>query len=321
MKQTTFASLAWSNKGKVTRRERFLAEMDAVMPWARLLGLIEPRYPSDGLGRPRKDLELMLRVYFLQQWFNLSDPQAEESLYDSESMRRFAGIELGDTAVPDESTILRFRHLLEEHQLTRAIFEQVRALLEERNLYLKSGTIVDATIISAPSSTKNADERRDPEMGSTKKGASWHFGMKVHIGTDKRGLTHEITATSARVNDFTQLPELLHGQEQELYGDRSYWSEEHRWLCREVGIRYRVNRRGKRARELTPAQRRINRSRSRIRARVEHPFNVVKRLWGFTKVRYRGVAKNLARAYSMFALANLYLVRRRLMPPGGKCAL
>lgn len=321
MKQTTFASLAWSNKGKVTRRERFLAEMDAVMPWTRLLVLIEPHYPSDGLGRPRKDLELMLRVYFLQQWFNLSDPQAEENLYDSESMRRFAGIELGETAVPDESTILRFRHLLEEHQLTRAIFEQVRTLLEERHLYLKSGTIVDATIISAPSSTKNADQQRDPEMGSTKKGAAWHFGMKVHIGTDKRGLTHTISATSASVNDFTQLPQLLHGQERELYGDRSYWSEEHRWLCREAGMRYRVNRRGTRARDLSATERRINRSRSRIRARVEHPFNVVKRLWGFTKVRYRGVAKNLAKAYTLFALANLYLVRRRLMPPGERCAL
>ena len=321
MKQTTFASLAWSSKGKVTKREHFLAEMDAVMPWARLLALIEPHYPSDGLGRPRKDLELMLRVYCLQQWFNLSDPQAEESLYDSESMRRFAGIELGETAVPDESTILRFRHLLENHQLTRAIFEQVRALLEERNLYLKSGTIVDATIISAPSSTKNASRERDPEMGSTKKGASWHFGMKVHIGSDKRGLTHELTGTSASVNDFTQLPELLHGQEQELYGDRSYWSEEHRWLCRQVGMRYRVNRRGKRGRDLSPAQKLINRSRSRIRARVEHPFNVVKRLWGFTKVRYRGLAKNLARAYALFALANLYLVRRRLLPPGAQCVL
>jgi transposase, IS5 family len=316
MKQTTFASLAWSSKGKVTKRERFLAEMDAVTPWARLLALIEPHYPSDGLGRPRKDLELMLRVYFLQQWFNLSDPQAEESLYDIESMRRFAGIELGETPVPDESTILRFRHLLEEHQLTRAIFEQVRALLEERNLYLKSGTIVDATIISAPSSTKNADRERDPEMGQTKKGANWHFGMKVHIGTDKRGLTHELTGTSASVNDFTEMPELLHGEEKELYGDRSYWSEEHRWLCRQLGIRYRVNRRGRRAHEITAAQRAINRSRSRIRARVEHPFNVVKRLWGFTKVRYRGLAKNLARAYTAFALANLYLVRRRLLASG-----
>ena len=321
MKQTTFASLAWASKGKVTRRERFLAEMNAVIPWARLLALIEPHYPTDGLGRPRKDLELMLRVYFLQQWFNLSDPQAEDSLYDSESMRRFAGVELGETVIPDESTILRFRHLLEEHELPQAIFAEVRTLLEERHWLLKSGTIVDATIITASSSTKNVDQQRDPEMGQTKKGANWHFGMKVHIGTDKRGLTHELTGTSASVNDFTQMPQLLHGEERELYGDRAYWSEEHHWLCREVGIRYRVNRRAKRAHELSEAQRRINRSRSRIRARVEHPFNVVKRLWGFTKVRYRGLAKNLAKAYAMFALANLYLVRRRLLPPGATCAL
>ena len=317
MKQTTFASLAWSSKGKVTRRERFLAEMDAVIPWERIMGLIAAHYPTDGLGRPRRDLEMMLRVYFLQQWFNLSDPQAEESLYDSESMRRFAGIELGETPVPDESTILRFRHLLEEHKLTQAIFEEVRTLLEERRLLLKSGSIVDATIISAPSSTKNAEQKRDPEMGQTKKGANWHFGMKVHIGTDKRGITHQLTATSASVNDFTQLPELLHGEEAEVYGDRSYWSEEHRWLCRQTGIRYRVNRRGKRAHDITAAQRLINRSRSRIRARVEHPFNVVKRLWGFTKVRYRGIAKT----YTMFALANLYLLRRRLLPAGARCAL
>ena len=321
MKQTTFASLAWSNKGKVTKREQFLAEMDAVMPWARLLALIAPHYPTDGLGRPRKDLELMLRVYFLQQWFNLSDPQAEESLYDSESMRRFAGIELGETEVPDESTILRFRHLLEEHQLTRAIFEAVRALLEERRLYLKSGTIVDATIITAPSSTKNADGQRDPEMGQTKKGANWHFGMKVHIGADKRGLTHELTGTSASVNDFTEMPNLLHGAETEIYGDRAYWSEEHRWLAREAGLRYRVNRRATRGHPLGAYHKAVNRTRSRVRARVEHPFNVVKHLWGYTKVRYRGLAKNLAKAYTMFALANLYLVRRRLLPLGAQCVL
>ncbi len=321
MKQTTFASLAWSNKGKVTKREQFLAEMDAVMPWARLLALIAPHYPTDGLGRPRKDLELMLRVYFLQQWFNLSDPQAEESLYDSESMRRFAGIELGETEVPDESTILRFRHLLEAHQLTRAIFEAVRALLEERRLYLKSGTIVDATIITAPSSTKNADGQRDPEMGQTKKGANWHFGMKVHIGTDTRGLTHELTATSASVNDFTEMPNLLHGAETEIYGDRAYWSEEHRWLAREAGLRYRVNRRATRGHPLGAYHKAVNRTRSRVRARVEHPFNVVKHLWGYTKVRYRGLAKNLAKVYAVFALANLYLVRRRLLPLGAQCVL
>lgn len=321
MKQTTFASLAWSSKGKVTKREQFLAEMNAVIPWRRILGLIEPHYPTDGTGRPRRELEMMLRVYFLQQWFNLSDPQAEESLYDSESMRRFAGIELGETPVPDESTILRFRHLLEEHQLTKAIFEEVRTLLEQRRLFLKSGTIVDATIISAPSSTKNAEGKRDPEMGSTKKGNNYYFGMKYHIGADIRGRTHSLTATSASVNDFTQMPDLLHGEENDLYGDRLYWSEEHRYLCSQTGIRYRVNRRGKRGHPITPAQRLINRSRSRIRARVEHPFNVVKRLWGFTKVRYRGIAKNLAKAYALFALANLYLVRRQLLPPGARCAL
>lgn len=320
MKQTTFASLAWANKGKVTRRERFLAEMDAVVPWGKLVSLIAPHYPTDGNGRPRKDLELMLRVHFMQIWFNLSDPAMEDSLYDSESMRRFAGIELGETDVPDESTILRFRHLLERHNLAQAIFADVRALLEERKLLLKTGTIVDATIISAPASTKNADHARDPEMGSTKKGATWHFGMKVHIGTDKRGITHTVTATSASVNDFTQLPELLHGEEREIYGDRSYWSEEHRWLCRRVGLRYRVNRRGKRAHAITDNQLRVNRGRSSVRARVEHPFRIVKSLWGFTKVRYRGVAKNLARALTSFALANLYMVRRKLTEQQGRCA-
>ena len=320
MKQTTFASLAWANKGKVTRRERFLTEMDAVVPWGKLVSLIAPHYPTDGNGRPRKDLELMLRVHFMQIWFNLSDPAMEDSLYDSESMRRFAGVELGDTDVPDESTILRFRHLLERHNLAQAIFVEVRALLEERTLLLKTGTIVDATIISAPASTKNADRARDPEMGSTMKGSTWHFGMKVHIGTDKCGITHTVTATSASVNDFTQLPELLHGEEREIYGDRSYWSEEHRWLCRRVGLRYRVNRRGKRAHAITGNQMRVNRSRSSVRARVEHPFRIVKSLWGFTKVRYRGVAKNLARALTSFALANLYMVRRKLATQQGRCA-
>lgn len=321
MKQTTFASLAWSNKGKVTRRERFLAEMDAVIPWEKLLGLIGPHYPSDGNGRPRKDLELMLRVHFMQIWFNLSDPAMEDSLYDSESMRRFAGIELGETAIPDESTVLRFRHLLERHNLAQAIFDEVRALLEERRLLLKTGTIVDATIIAAPSSTKNESQARDPEMGSTKKGSTWHFGMKVHIGTDKRGITHSVTATSASINDYTQVPELVHGEERELYGDRLYWSEEHALLCKQVGMRYRVNRRGTRNHNLTPRQRQINRARSRVRAHVEHPFRVVKSLWHFTKVRYRGIAKNLARVRTSFALANLYLLRHRLMPAGTTCAL
>ena len=213
--QRTFASLAWNGKGKVTQRERFLAEMDAVIPWSRLVRLIEPHYPKAGQGRQPLGLEKMLRIYFLQQWFNLSDPQAEDAIYDSESMRRFARVELGDEVVPDESTILRFRHLLEQHGLTHGIFDAVADLLEERRLLLRSGTIVDATIIAAPSSTKNASASRDPEMKQTRKGRNWHFGMKLHIGADKRGIVHTVRATAASVADITQLPDLLHGQERE----------------------------------------------------------------------------------------------------------
>ena len=209
IKQQTFASAAWSRKGKVTRRERFLAEMDAVIPWSRLLGLIEPHYPNSGKGRPPHDLERMLRIYFLQQWFNLSDPQAEDAIYDSESMRRFARVELGDDKIPDESTILRFRHRLEQHGLTEAIFEAVKDLLAEHRLTLRAGTIVDATIIAAPSSTKNATGTRDPEMKQTRKGKNWHFGMKLHIGTDRRGIVHSLTATHAAESDIKQLPHLL----------------------------------------------------------------------------------------------------------------
>lgn len=321
MKQTTFASAAWAAKGKTTRRERFLAEMNAVMPWAKLVALIEPHYPKAGGGRQPLPLERMLRVYFMQQWFNLSDPQAEDSLYDIEPMRRFAGIELAEDMVPDETTILRFRHLLEKHGLTEAIFAEVRALLEERGLLLKSGTIVDATIIAAPSSTKNATEERDPEMHQTKKGKNWHFGMKLHIGTDKKGLVHSVATGPANEADITRLDDLLHGEEKELYGDQAYWSEDHRQQCKHAGIRYRVNRRAKPGKELTEHEKLINRSRSRRRAWGEFPFHVVKRLWGFAKVRYRGLYKNTVRAFAMFALSNLYLVRRRLMPRGASCAL
>ncbi|NJO12891.1 MAG: IS5 family transposase [Gammaproteobacteria bacterium] len=319
MQQTTFSSVAWSNKGKVTRRERFLAEMDAVIPWGRLLALIEPHYPKVGAGRQPHPMERMLRIYFMQNWFNLSDPQAEDSLYDIESMRRFAGIELTEEAIPDESTILRFRHLLEEHHLTEQIFAQIRALLEERRLLLKSGTIVDATIIAAPPSTKNAAKARDPEMHQTRKGKQWHFGMKAHVGTDKRGIVHSLVTTDAKAADITQLPKLLHGQEKEVFGDQAYWSEFHRQCAQVTGIRYRMNRRGNRSKPLTEHQKFINRLRSKARARGEHAFHVVKRLWGFAKVRYRGLAKNTARLFTAFALANLYLLRRRLMPSQGTC--
>jgi len=318
--QRTFASMAWQAKGKVTRRERFLAEMDAVIPWTRLLGLIAAHYPKAGNGRQPLGMEKMLRIYFLQQWFNLSDPQAEDAIYDSESMRRFARVELGDEVVPDESTILRFRHLLERHGLTQAIFDSITGLLEERRLLLRSGTIVDATIIAAPSSTKNASATRDPEMKQTRKGKNWHFGMKLHIGADKRGIVHTVRATNAAVADITQLPDLLHGQEREVFGDQAYWKEDDRAFLESWGVRYRINRRPSR-RPLSQRWRMINRARSRTRARGEHAFRIVKQLWGFAKVRYRGLAKNLARAQTMFALANLYQFRRELRLTELRCGL
>lgn len=319
--QRTFAGLAWSQKGKITRRERFLTEMDAVIPWPQLVALIRPHYPKAGQGRQPLGLEKMLRIYFLQQWFNLSDPQAEDAIYDSESMRRFAGVELSEDAVPDETTILRFRHLLEQHGLTPKIFAAVRDLLTEQRLLLQSGTIVDATIIAAPSSTKNAAQARDPEMRQTKKGNTWYFGMKVHVGTDPRGLVHNLTTTDAAQADVTQLPALVHGGERAIYGDRAYWSEGLRRAFQRRGVRFRVQRRALPKHPLSAQWEAINRTRSRIRARGEHPFLVVKRLWGFAKVRYRGLAKNTARAFTLFALANLYLVRYRLLPAGTPCRL
>lgn len=317
--QRTFAELAWSQKKKVTRREEFLGKMNQVIPWKDLVALIEPHYPKGDRGRPPLGIEKMLRIYFLQQWFDLSDPLAEESLYDSESMRRFAGVELSDDVVPDESSILRFRHLLEAHQLTEAIFARVRQLLETRGLLVKTGTIVDATILDAPSSTKNATRTRDPEMQPTRKGKQWHFGMKVHVGTDPHGLVHSVATTHAAAADIQQLPELVHGEERALFGDRAYWSESDRQACRAAGIAYRVNRRGSKWNPVSDRWRAINRTRSRVRARGEHPFLVVKHLWGFRKVRYRGLAKNTARVFAIFALANLYLARRRLRPAGATC--
>lgn len=319
MKQTTFESLAWSRKGKVTRRERFLAEMDAVIPWKSLAELIQPHYPKAGNGTQPMPLERMLRIHFMQHWFNLSDPGMEDALYDSESMRRFAGIELAEDAVPDESTILRFRRLLEQHKLSQRIFGQIRTLLEDKRLLLKSGTIVDATIIEAPTSTKNADGTRDPEMHQARKGRDWYFGMKAHVGTDRRGIVHSLVTTAANTADITQMPHLLHGQESEVFGDQAYWSELHRQGAKTKGVRYRINRRRTGHEPLTAHQKLINRARSKARARCEHAFQVVKHLWGFTKVRYRGLAKNTARLFTAFALANLYLLRRRLLPSQARC--
>jgi IS5 family transposase len=314
--QISFTSLAWQTKGKTTRRERFLAEMNAVIPWAGLIAAIEPHYPKAGNGTQPYPLERMLRIYFLQQWYNLSDPGAEEALYDSEAMRRFARIELGEDAVPDESTIGRFRQLVNTHTLGEDLFVEVSAHLEAKGLLLRSGTIVDATIVAAPSSTKNAANARDPEMHQTKKGQQWYFGMKVHAGMDPKGIVHTVTVTPANVADITELPNLLHGEERTLWGDAAYAKESTRREWAAAGKRYLANQRGTKTKPLTAYQKRVNRSRSRVRARGEHPFQVMKCQWGFAKVRYRGLAKNLTRVYTTFALVNLYRLRARLLPPG-----
>lgn len=268
---------------KVTRRERSLAEMDAVIPWADLRRLSEPHYPKAGNGRQPLGLEKMRRICFVQQWFNLSDPQAEDALYDSESIRRFVRIELSEDVAPDETTILRFRHLLEQHGLAA------------KRLLLRSGTIVDATIVSAPSSTKNATKARDPELKRTRKGNQRYFGMKLHIGADPTGRVRSVIATNTATADIAQREDLLHGEERTIYGDQAYWKEADRQEFDASGVRYRVNRRPPGREPLGERWVPINRARSRIRARGEHPFHVVKRLWGFAKVRYRGLGKNLAR--------------------------
>lgn len=312
--QATFASLAWRGKGKVTRRERFLAEMDAVIPWPRLLARIERHYPKGKMGRPPHALETMLRIHFLQHWFDLSDPAAEDALFDVESMRRFARIELGEHAVPDETTICRFRHFLEEHDLPAAMFEEVRGLLEEKGVLIKKGTIVDATILSAPSSTKNETRSRDPEMRSTRKGNLWFFGMKLHIGTDLQGLVHHVTATDAAVADIVEMPKLLHGEEELVCGDKAYAKASDGEEFEARGVAYCVMERAAASRPLSASQQAINRFFASLRAVVEFPFRVVKRQWGFAKTRYRGIAKNLARAQTAFALSNLYMARRKLLP-------
>lgn len=313
MSQPTFAALAFANKKKKTRREKFLEEMDQVVPWRQLLKVIERHYPRAGNGRPPLGLEKMLRIYFLQQWFNLSDPGMEDALYDIESMRRFAGIELGQDEVPDETTILNFRHLLERHGLPKKLFARVTAHLEQSGLLLRQGTIVDATIVTAPRSTKNLTRAHDPEMSSTRKGTDWFFGMKLHVGTDTRGVAHTAVVTTARVHDSQVMDDLLHGDEQALYGDRAYINEAKQKAFDAQGRRWRVQRRGRRQAPLNARDRQWNRRQSKVRARVEHIFLVIKRLWGHHKVRYRGLAKNEAHCFSLLALANLYLVRRDLL--------
>jgi len=314
MNAVSFASLAYDHKKKKTRREKFLAEMDRVIPWDELLRIIRKHYPKAGNGRQPMPLERMLRIYFMQQWYGLSDPAMEDALYDSESMRRFARIDLEADAIPDETTILNFRHLLEERQLTEKIFEKTKQYLADKGLLLREGTIVDATIINAPSSTKNEMRTRDPEMKQTKKGNQWYFGMKAHVGTDtRRGLAHSIVVTNAAVHDSQVMEGLLHGEERAVYGDKAYAdtgkSEEYEFR----GIEWHIDRRGTAGHPLTQIDREWNHEQHRIRAIGEHVFLVVKHLWGYRKVRYKGLVKNAAQLFSLFALANLYLVRKDLL--------
>jgi IS5 family transposase len=315
-KQPAFPGLRNAMKKKQTRRELFLAEMDAVVPWLRLLALIVPHYPKIGPkgGRPPMPLELMLRVYFLQNWYALSDPMAEEMLYDSEAMRSFAGIELGDDRIPDETTILNFRHLLERHELTEAIFAGVNAHLTDRGIGLRSGTLVDATIIDAPSSTKNKSKGRDPEMSSTKKGNDWYFGMKAHIGVDAdSGVTHSLETSTAKLHDSQVWDDLLHGDETSVWADKGYVSSEREAAFKGPGKVWGVMRKAPKGGKLDAIDEKINRVIAMVRAKVEHPFRVIKRQFGHVKTRYRGLAKNRAQLFTLFALGNLFLVRKKLM--------
>lgn len=315
MQQITLASLPYLTKKKVTKRERFLDEMEQSIPWEDLLKVLRRHYrENDECGRPTMPARVMLRMYFLQQWFQLSDPGAEEALYDSASMRKFVGVELGQDPIPDETTILNFRHLLEEHNLTKLFFEKTNALLEKQGLLVKSGTIVDATIIDAPSSTKNADKQRDPEMKQTKKGNQWYFGMKAHVGTDiKRGIVHSLETTAANVHDSQKFESLLHGEERAVYADSAYANEEKRSLFEQNGIAWKVSRKASRNRPLTKRERQRNRTMSKVRAFGEHAFRIVKCVWGYTKVRYRGLYKNTCQLFSLFFLSNIYRLRHKLM--------
>ena len=322
MKQTTLSTSGFDRFGKTTRRAAFLAEMDRVVPWSALCSLIEPVYPKAGNGRPPVDLERMLRIYFLQNWFNLSDPAVEEALYDSLSMREFAGVDLGREGAPDETTVCKFRHLLEEHKLGKRIFEEVGRHLHTQGLKVSTGTIVDATIINAPSSTKNKDNARDPEMHQTKKGNQWYFGMKAHIGVDsKTKLIHSVVATAANEHDKHALPELLHGNERRVYGDSAYSSQHESIAQAAPKARDFTNKKGFRNRGLTEREREKNSSKSSVRAKVEHAFLIIKRIFGFGKVSYRGMMKNGNRLFVVAALANLFMARHHLMRfPQGRCA-
>jgi len=314
VRQQSFSDAEYAGKKKQTRREVFLEEMDRAVPWSKLEALIAPYYPRAGNGRQPYPLSAMLRIHCLQQWYALSDPAVEEELYEIASMRRFAGLSLSHGTVPDETTILNFRHLLERHNLSVAIFEAVKKHLQGAGLLLRQGTIVDATIIAAPSSTKNQAKARDPDMHQTRKGQQWYFGMKLHIGVDsKTKLIHAMKTTAANVHDATVLGELLHGDETRVYGDQAYRGQ--RAVIREHAPNAKdfTNRRYRHRGVIDEVERGKNRTKSGVRAKVEHSIGVIKRVFGFTKTRYRGLAKNTQRLWVSCGLANLFIARHQLL--------
>ena len=296
---------------KPTRRDAFLATMEQTVPWEALSSVIEPFYPKAGNGRPPVGLQRMLRMYFVQHWFNLSDEACEDALLDIPALRRFVGIDLGCERVPDATTLLKFRRLLEKHDLGVALFAKVGEVLQAKGLKVGTGTIMDATIIGAPSSTKNEQGKRDPEMHQTKKGNLWHFGMKLHIGVDSQtGLAHSAAVTAANVHDKHPIPQLLHGREREAYGDTAYASQQALIHSKAPNAKDCTNERVKPGSPIEGLARISNRIKSKVRSRVEHVFAVIKKLWGFSKVRYRGLAKNATRAFVITGLANIFLARQ-----------
>jgi transposase, IS5 family len=309
VKQMTLATAkGFEVHGRATRKAEFLARMEALVPWAQFCAVIEPHYPKAGNGRPPVGLERMLRMYLVANWFNLGDEACEDALYDIPVLRDFCRIDLGRERVPDATTLLNFRHLLEEHQIGAALFAKVGELLLANGMKLSGGTIVDATLIAAPASTKNQEQSRDPEMHQSKKGNQWYFGMKLHIGADSQsGLVHSASVSAGNVHDSQELPNLLHGEETRLYGDSAYRGEQQRERLKQLAPKAKdfTNKRAHKNRPLTDADKQTNRRKSAVRSKVEHPFLTLKRIWGFAKARYRGLAKNANRAYAMLALINL----------------
>jgi len=315
MKQGRFSGIGMAGPGKRTRRAIFLDQMTAVVPWDRFEQLIIPHYPVAGRGRRPYPLRSMLKIHFMQQWFGLSDPAMEEALWETPLLREFAGISLDFEGVPDETTILKFRHLLEKYELSKALFDEMTAVLTERGLLLRQGTIVDATLIAAPPSTKNRTKSRDPEMKQTKKGNQWYFGMKAHIGADAAsGCVHSAEMTSANVHDSVVADALLHGEEEIAFGDSAYASKERSLEADldEGDVIWGTPFKRKKGQDLTDEQRRINRLTSGFRSKVEHVFRVVKRQFGYTKTRYRGLYKNSQQIFCQLTLANIYIMREHL---------